>query len=143
MVQSVVSNIVSRCVFGRKADGGSNFGELSRKANVYLAEICAGDYFPWLRWADVVSGRIGRIKETFEALDGFLDEMIEEHRRGYVSGDDDGKDFMQILLQLQRNQMLDMELTLIDIKALLLVSLISYSIFRLLVYLSSIRVCMG
>lgn len=131
MLQNVVNDIVSRCVLGRKAEeknrDGVKFGEVSRQVMNLITAFCVGDFFPGLKWMDVVSGLVGRINTCFKALDSLFDEAIEEHRR-CVDDDDvsDRKDFVHILLQLQKDNLLDIELTQNDIKALLLVSSLSY-----------------
>ncbi|KAL5817320.1 hypothetical protein ACOSQ3_025698 [Xanthoceras sorbifolium] len=124
MLQAVSNNIISRCVLGRKTEeenGPVKFGELSRRVMIFLTAFCFGDVFPSLGWMDVVTGHIRRINATFKALDAFFDQVIEDHR---ISRSDDiqsdKKDFVHILLQLQKDGMLDIELTQNDIKAILL-----------------------
>ncbi|KAK1564757.1 hypothetical protein Q3G72_010968 [Acer saccharum] len=127
MLQAVSNSIVSRCVLGRKAEeenGPGKFGELSRRAMVLMTTFCFGDVFPYLRWLDDVTGLIGRINATFKAMDALFDRVIEEHRISHsddVDHSSDKKDFVHILLQLQKDGMLEMDLTQNDIKAILLV----------------------
>ncbi|KAK4844815.1 hypothetical protein QYF36_024726 [Acer negundo] len=126
MLQAVANNVVSRCVLGRKAEeenGPGKFGVLSRRVMVLLTAFCFGDVFPSLAWLDVVTGHIGRINTTFKAIDALLDQVIEEHRSS--NGDDvddqfDKKDFVHILLQLQKEGMFEIDLTQNDIKAILM-----------------------
>ncbi|KAK0587378.1 hypothetical protein LWI29_021867 [Acer saccharum] len=129
MIQAVANNIVSRCILGRKAEEENDpgkFGELSRRLLVLLTAFSFGDVFPCLAWLDVVTGLIGRINATFKAMDSFFDQVIEEHK---ISQSDDAdhdqsterKDFVHILLQLQKDGILEMDLTQNNIKAILLV----------------------
>ncbi|KAK3225832.1 hypothetical protein Dsin_005694 [Dipteronia sinensis] len=126
MLQAVVNNVVARCVLGRKAEeenGPGKFGVLSRRLLLLMTAFCFGDVFPSLAWLDVVTGYIGRINTTFKAIDALLDKVIEEHRTS--NGDDvddqfDKKDFVHILLQLQRDGMFEIDLTRNDIKAILM-----------------------
>ncbi|KAH7549817.1 hypothetical protein JRO89_XS13G0086100 [Xanthoceras sorbifolium] len=131
MLRSVLSNIVSRCVLGRKVEeenGQSMFGELARGVVENFSAFYFEDMFSCLGWLDVVTGKIGRSKASFRALDAYFDQVIEEHR---ISESDDGqsdrKDFVDILLQLQKHGKLEIEITQDNIKAILLVSL-SYSL---------------
>ncbi|KAK0586093.1 hypothetical protein LWI29_000781 [Acer saccharum] len=125
MLQAVSNSIVSRCVLGRKAEeenGPGKFGELSRRAMVLMTTFCFGDVYPCLRWLDDVTGLIGRIYATFKAMDALFDRVIEEHRISHsddVDHSSDKKDFVHILLQLQKDGMLEMDLTQNDIKAIL------------------------
>ncbi|KAK8510070.1 hypothetical protein V6N13_103682 [Hibiscus sabdariffa] len=83
MLMVVSSNIVSRCVCSQKIeeeDGRSKFGELVRRLVVLFTGFCIGDMFPYLRWADVLTGYIPRMKAVSAEMDAFLDQVIQEHR---------------------------------------------------------------
>ncbi|KAK3227009.1 hypothetical protein Dsin_006871 [Dipteronia sinensis] len=126
MLQAAVNNVVARCVLGRKAEeenGSGKFGVLSRRVMLLMTAFCFGDVFPSLACLDVVTGHIGRINTTFKAIDALLDQVIEEHRTS--NGDDvddqfDKKDFVHILLQLQKDGMFEIDLTQNDMKAILM-----------------------
>jgi cytochrome P450 len=127
MLISVSNDIVSRCVVGRKADkegGNSKFGELTRTVMVQLTAFSFGDLFPYLGWMDTLTGLIPRLKATSRTLDSLLDQVIEEHRSLESDGDRCAQtDFLQALLQLQKNGKLDVQLTRDNIIAVVLVSL--------------------
>jgi len=127
MLISVSNNIVSRCVVGRKADkegGNSKFGELTRTFMVQLTAFSFGDLFPYMGWMDTLTGLIPRLKATSRTLDSLLDQVIEEHRSLESDGDRCAQiDFLQALLQLQKNGKLDVQLTRDNIIAVVLVSL--------------------
>ncbi|XP_057727875.1 cytochrome P450 71A1-like [Arachis stenosperma] len=120
------NNIVSRCVLGQKYDtpdgsGHGSFGELGRKVMGQLTQFCVGDFFPTLGWIDVVRGLISEFNATFVELDSFLNGVIEEHKKNKKNdGEDDNKDFVDILLHLQEKDLLEFELTLEDLKAMLM-----------------------
>ncbi|KAJ1391906.1 Cytochrome P450 [Sesbania bispinosa] len=120
MLISTSTNIVCKCVLGRKYAGGSygNVKELARNVMVHLMAFTVRDYFPLLGWIDVLSGKIREFKATFRALDALCDEVIAEHlaERDHSKK----KDFVDILLQLQQDT--KFELTKTDLKALLTVS---------------------
>jgi cytochrome P450 len=124
MFITISNNIVSRCVLGRsfeEEDGTSRFGELGRRMANQFMEFSVGDFFPYLRWIDVVTGFIGRLKASFEELDAFLDEVLEEHKARLESdgGNSHTNDFVDILLRLQKDDMLDFNLTKNNLKAIL------------------------
>ncbi|KAF3438713.1 hypothetical protein FNV43_RR21477 [Rhamnella rubrinervis] len=117
---AVANNIVSRCVIGKtfmEEDGRSRIGELTRELMVLLGAFSFGDFFPRLKWMDVASGLLGRLKATSTKLDKFLDQAIEEHKAYLV----EKKDFIDILLRVQnqKDEMLGFELTQEDIKGIL------------------------
>ncbi|XP_010092319.2 cytochrome P450 71A1, partial [Morus notabilis] len=118
---STSNNIVSRCVLGENYDteegGGSRLGELGRKALVQFLAFSVADFFPSLRWIDVLRGFIASLKSTSRALDAIYSEVIEEHKAIFTSSP---KDFVDILLQLQKDHsMVNFELTNIHIKAII------------------------
>lgn len=131
MLLAVSNNIASRCVFGRKVEGGgggggnggSKFGELTRRQMMLMTSFCFGDLYPSLKWIDVLTGFIGRLHKTATDLGDLLDQVIEEHRVSLTDDDQsDKKDFVHVLLQLQKNGNLAIELTQDTIKAILMVS---------------------
>ncbi|CAJ1943748.1 unnamed protein product [Sphenostylis stenocarpa] len=123
MLMSTSNNIVCKCAFGRKytGDGYSRVKELARNVMVQLADFTVRDYFPLLGWIDVLTGKMQKYKATFESLDALFDEAIAEHLTLKMEDNHSRKkDFVDILLQLQENNMLNFELTKNDLKALLM-----------------------
>ncbi|KAL1293499.1 phenylacetaldehyde oxime monooxygenase CYP71AN24 isoform X1 [Arachis hypogaea] len=129
MVVSSSNNIVCKCALGRKYGKEGGIQDLARRVMIYLTAFTVGDYFPALGWVDVVSGKIGRYRETFKTLDGLFDKVIEEHKmakKGESDGDgssNDKKDLVDVLLGIQEDAaMVDGEykLTNNDIKSLLM-----------------------
>ncbi|MBA0820279.1 hypothetical protein Gohar_025486 [Gossypium harknessii] len=124
MLTSVFSNIVSRCVLSHKSedeDGCSKFGKLAKRLMILFTSFCIGDMFPYLRWLDVVTGYIPSLKAVNEEFDAFFDQVLQEHR--ILETDDqvsDRKDFVSIIMQLQKDGMYEMHLTQDNIKAILL-----------------------
>lgn len=132
MLVSTSNSIVCKCSLGLKfpGDSDSRVKALARDVMIHLAAFTVRDYFPLFGWVDVLSGKIREIKSTFRELDALFDRVIAEHL-GAVKMENDHdhnskkKDFVDILLQLQKDSMLGFELTETDIKALLLVSFLS------------------
>ncbi|KAL4634190.1 hypothetical protein ACB092_04G181200 [Castanea dentata] len=123
MLLAVSSNISSRCVFGKKTevkDGKSTFGELSRRMAMQVTAFSFGDFFPSLGWMDNLTGLIASLKATSRAVDALLDQLIEEHKILNVDENDDKKDLLHILLKLQKEGMLEIELTQDNLKAVIL-----------------------
>ncbi|EXB50951.1 Cytochrome P450 71A1 [Morus notabilis] len=133
---STANNIVSRCILGESYDteegGGSRLGELGRRLMVQFLAFSVADFFPSLRWIDVLRGFIASLKSTSTALDAFYSKVIEERVARFTTSSSDHeqyghgsntsipKDFVHILLQLQKDHtMVDFELTNIHIKAIL------------------------
>ncbi|XP_028791829.1 cytochrome P450 71A1-like [Neltuma alba] len=128
MIIATSNNIVSRCLLGQKfdaADGKSSFGEVARKVMVQMAAFSFGNFFPSLRWMDVVTGLIPKLNATFRELDAFFDDVLAQHKAaGRSESDEDHKsekkDFVDILHQLQQDDLLDFQLTRSDLKAMII-----------------------
>ncbi|KAL5544066.1 hypothetical protein UlMin_007850 [Ulmus minor] len=125
MLMATFNNIICRCVLGQsyseENDGGSKYGELSRRMMVDMMAFCFGDFFPSLKWIDVLIGFTARVRSTAQALDAFSDQVVEEHKtkKSYSGGSTNLEDFVDILLRVQKEGTLDFELTGENIKAIL------------------------
>jgi cytochrome P450 len=133
MLNSTINNIVCKCAIGKKYED-NNVKELSRKILFHISEFVVGDYFPLLGWVDILSGKIGKFKETFQELNDLFDKVIEECLavKKIENEEFKKKGFVDILLQLRENDMLEFELSNNDIKAIItvyLLLLIFYNFF--------------
>ncbi|GMN30436.1 hypothetical protein TIFTF001_049619 [Ficus carica] len=121
MLIEASNNIVSRCILGQsyKAEDGSisRMGELSKRVVVELMAFCVGDFFPSLKWVDVVRGFKARLRSTFRELDAFNNRLVQEHKTMKSSSNYEMKDFVDVLLGLQENHKLDFELSQDQLKA--------------------------
>lgn len=117
------NNIVARCIFGEKFEdenGKSRFGALTRKMAKLVVAFSVGDFFPAFGWIDNITGLTGQLKETSQALDTFLEQLIAEHRSKKKDDFQGGKeDFVDILLQVQQKDDLGFEFTQESLKAIL------------------------
>ncbi|XP_015882508.3 phenylacetaldehyde oxime monooxygenase CYP71AN24 [Ziziphus jujuba] len=126
MLSATSSNILARCILGQKCQEHgtrSPFGELSRRVTFHLTSFKFGDYFPYLKWMDVVTGMASSLKATFRELDLLLEKIIEDHKAALSGKDEqssDHKDIVDILLQVQKDGVHDIELTNDNIKAILM-----------------------
>ncbi|MBA0881630.1 hypothetical protein Goshw_002858 [Gossypium schwendimanii] len=114
-VELLINKIRSACLKGDK------FGELAKRLLILFTSSCIGDIFPYLRWVDVLTGYIPSMKAVSTELDAFLDQVIEEHK-AFESNDQvsNKRDFVSIIMQLQKDGMYEMDLTQDNIKAILL-----------------------
>uniref|UniRef100_A0ACD6A9Z1 Uncharacterized protein n=1 Tax=Avena sativa TaxID=4498 RepID=A0ACD6A9Z1_AVESA len=137
------NTVVSRAAFGDDSarglyygDGDQVGGQMSlRKVLADFAELLGtapvAELLPWLGWLDTVRGTEGKIRRTFEALDGVLEKVIGDHRRRRETGVDvvnvDGhRDFMDVLLDVnETDKDAGIRLDAIEIKAIILVCLFS------------------
>ncbi|XP_022994546.1 cytochrome P450 71A1-like [Cucurbita maxima] len=120
------NNIVSRCVLGEKFEdenGNSRFGDTARKLMVLIVAFCAADLFPSLWWIDIIRGFDKELKDCFKTLDTFFSKVLEEHKEKIRSGvltDESKMDFLDIMLQLQQDDMVDYNFSSDNLKAIVL-----------------------
>ncbi|GLT40261.1 hypothetical protein SLA2020_144100 [Shorea laevis] len=126
MISVVTNNIITRCVFSRRAEKEdsriSKLTKLTRQVSSLLSSPSFGDVAPLLGWLDYLTGFVSRLRETSRELSVFFDRVIEERTQ---CGNNDGSksdrlDLLQILLQLQKGDTLDMDLTKDNIKGILM-----------------------
>ncbi|KAL6627001.1 hypothetical protein ACP70R_030727 [Stipagrostis hirtigluma subsp. patula] len=115
------NTVVSRAAFGDECarglygdndgDGGDRGRQLRKVFSDFqqlLVTEPVGELLPWLGWVDTVRGLEGKIKRTFEALDGVLEKVIDDHRRRRQTetgdgGDADHRDFVDVLLDVSKD----------------------------------------
>nr|XP_018678785.1 PREDICTED: cytochrome P450 71A1-like [Musa acuminata subsp. malaccensis] len=127
VLYSFANDVLCRVVSGKfTREEGRNrlFSELAGENSVLLSKIYVGDYFPWLGWLDMFFGSVARCNKNKARWDKLLDEVIKEHavrsaQHGGEENDGEEKDFVDVLLSLQKDAAMDFVLTTEDIKALL------------------------
>ncbi|XP_048329022.2 phenylacetaldehyde oxime monooxygenase CYP71AN24 [Ziziphus jujuba] len=127
MLSEISSNVISRCILRQKCqehETRTAFGELTKRVMFHLTSFKFGDYFPYLRWMDVVTGMASSLNSTFRELDLFLEKIIEDHKAALSGKDEqssDHKDIVDILLEVQKDGVYDIELANDNIKAILMI----------------------
>ncbi|ERN15845.1 hypothetical protein AMTRI_Chr07g76720 [Amborella trichopoda] len=94
------------------------FYKIIQELNSLLGSFCAADLFPSMGWIDILTGFHARLKKNFRELDCFLDKVIRDHKVSEATTTN--KDFVDILLQAQKDCSLDIPLTLDNLKAIIL-----------------------
>lgn len=130
---SLANNVVCRVAFGRKYDGSSEVGmgngngngkgkfyEILRETQSLLGEMNVADFYPWLGWVlNKVNGLDSRLEKTFKELDQFYDQVIEEHLDKKTRRTSNHEDFVDVLLQLQKDPNQTISLTNNQVKGIL------------------------
>ncbi|KAH7528344.1 hypothetical protein FEM48_Zijuj05G0062700 [Ziziphus jujuba var. spinosa] len=117
----LTNDVVCRVALGRKyndGEDGKKFKKLLGDFAELLGTFFIGDYIPLLSWLSFVSGLDGKLKKVAKEFDEFLENVIEEHVH---VGNEDYKDFTDILLHLQKENVPGFSLDRVCIKALVLV----------------------
>ncbi|XP_060670942.1 cytochrome P450 736A117-like [Ziziphus jujuba] len=116
----LTNDVVCRVALGRKyndGEDGKKFKKLLEDFAELLGTFFIGDYIPLLSWLSFVSGLDGKLKKVAKEFDEFLENVIEEHVH---VGNEDYKDFTDILLHLQKENVPGFSLDRVCIKALVL-----------------------
>ncbi|KAK3439850.1 hypothetical protein EUGRSUZ_B00192, partial [Eucalyptus grandis] len=84
-----------------------------------------GDFIPSLRWINKLTGLDAKVERVAREFDQFLDEVVEEHRRkmeerSIGGGGEDRRDFVDVLLEIEKDNIVGFALGAGSIKALVL-----------------------
>ncbi|KAA3460570.1 cytochrome P450 71A26-like [Gossypium australe] len=130
LFSATTTNVTCKIALGRKYSEDTNkyFRKLLSEFTKLLGTPDVGDYLPWLAWLSHVNGLHGKAKKVVKELDEFLDGVIKEHMNRHeklvndhagIQGEDQ-KDFVDALLEIQRENTVGFPLEKISIKALIL-----------------------
>ncbi|KAJ8431340.1 hypothetical protein Cgig2_033182 [Carnegiea gigantea] len=125
---TLVNDVVCQAAFRRKysEDGGSNFMVLLNTLGELLGAFAVGDLIPWLGWVDRMNGLEEKLSQLAKKLDAFLEGVIEDHLCSSNYGSDEPdtrekeKDFVHVLLEVQRDSTINFPIDRECIKALIL-----------------------
>ncbi|KAK7291589.1 hypothetical protein RIF29_06855 [Crotalaria pallida] len=132
-LSTLTNDIVSRATLGRKYSGasGREFKKLMMEFTELLGAFVVGDFIPWLDWLGHLSGLYARAKRVAKRFDDLMEETVEEHinrQKGAKDNDQDAsdsdedhhKDFVDVLLWIQRTNAVGFPVDRTIIKALIL-----------------------
>ncbi|KAM7481575.1 hypothetical protein LguiB_006158 [Lonicera macranthoides] len=123
MFRSLTNDVVCRVALGRKLGGedGRRFKELLVEFGELLGVFCVGDFVPWLWWVDRVSGLFGRVERVSKGIDEFLEGVLSDHmEKKKEECEGEGKNFVDILLEIQRENKLGFPVSRDTVKALIM-----------------------
>ncbi|PHT85206.1 Cytochrome [Capsicum annuum] len=101
--------------FTKKCLHNSNFDLYSAPASGGILKNC----LLYAAWIDKLTGLTDRLEKNFKNLDEFYEELIEQHLDPNKPKSIEG-DLLDILLQLKKEKSTSIDLTLEDIKAILM-----------------------
>ncbi|KAL5220946.1 hypothetical protein ABZP36_025659 [Zizania latifolia] len=134
LLMAYSNTVVSRVAFGDECsrslygdvDRGRELKKVFNDFEELLGTEPVGELLPWLGWVDALRGLEGKVQRTFEAIDGVLEKVIDDHRRRREGGphmgtDEKHQDFVDVLLDVNKMDMdAGIELDTIEIKAIIL-----------------------
>ncbi|KAL3835109.1 hypothetical protein ACJIZ3_009845 [Penstemon smallii] len=129
MFAFLANDIICRVALGKKyndGEKGKKFKEVLETLGVLLGAFNVGEFIPWLFWIKYVNGMDAKVRKVARQIDDFLEFVVEEHkneiRRMGNEDNKNGKDFVDVLLEIQRSEESGFALDSISIKALILIS---------------------
>ncbi|KAH0777698.1 hypothetical protein KY290_009109 [Solanum tuberosum] len=127
---SLNCTIICRVAFGVRFDEEAHerkrFNHILVEAQAMLASFFVSDFFPSLSWIDKLTGLTDRLEKNFKDLDDFYEELIEQHYNPNRPKSMEG-DIIDLLLQLKKEQLTPIDLSLEDIKGILMNVLVAGS----------------
>ncbi|XP_050223276.1 cytochrome P450 736A117-like [Mercurialis annua] len=122
-IVGVTNHVVSRVALGRKyspVEAGRNFKELLGEFLSLLGGFDVGDFVPWLGWVNHVTGLYTKVERVAKEVDDFLEKVVEEHIASGGVREDNSKDFVDVLLWIQKENMAGFPIDRTCIKAIIL-----------------------
>ncbi|XP_021890225.1 cytochrome P450 71A26-like [Carica papaya] len=130
----LANDILCRVAFGRKYGGDEENGKKLKELLTRFAQLTGtvdiGDYIPWLSWVSCVNGLNTKLEKLAKELDDLFEGIVEEHvnhlkNKSNTSDygdvqDTDSKDFVDVLLWIQRENTIGFPIDRVTIKALIL-----------------------
>ncbi|KAH7858462.1 hypothetical protein Vadar_024095 [Vaccinium darrowii] len=131
LIVELTGEVVCRVALGRKyggvgrggggGEGRRGFKEVLQEFVELLGVIDIGDFVPWLKWVNRVNGVYGRAERAAKEMDDFIESVVEEHvDRDRKGGEREGHDFVDVLLEIQRENAAGIPIHRDSVKALIL-----------------------
>ncbi|KAK6276031.1 hypothetical protein POUND7_005740 [Theobroma cacao] len=137
----LTNNVICRAALGRKyseGEGGKKFKKLLCEFVELLGGFNVGDYIPWLAWVSRINGLEAKMEKVAKEFDAFLEGVVDEHmdryKRGHNDHDDtrlqheEQKSFVDVLLEIQRENTVGFPLERVSVKALILFQRFSFTL---------------
>ncbi|KAL8225503.1 hypothetical protein R6Q57_018060 [Mikania cordata] len=118
LIIALTNNVVCRVALGRTYEG-RKFENLLHRTMELLGCFSVGNYIPSLKWVDRLSGLVRKADDVAKEFDELLEGVIEEHLNEKRVGVE-GRDLVDILLELQRDKLKGFRLERDMVKAIIL-----------------------
>ncbi|KAJ6672321.1 CYTOCHROME P450 FAMILY 71 PROTEIN [Salix viminalis] len=124
MIGLYANDVLCRVALGTDFSGGGEydrhgFQKMLDDYQALLGGFSLGDYFPSMEFVHSLTGMKSKLRYTFRRFDQFFDEVITEHRNS-KGKQEEKKDLVDILLDIQKDGSSEIPLTMDNIKAVIL-----------------------
>uniref|UniRef100_A0A7N0TCS3 Cytochrome P450 n=1 Tax=Kalanchoe fedtschenkoi TaxID=63787 RepID=A0A7N0TCS3_KALFE len=120
------NDVLAGAVLGLSEGANEKMRESFLRAVELMGEFSFTEHIPVLGWMDHLTGFTKKLRKTAEELNTFLDQIIDSHEmmkpklHGQGGDRSDKKDFVDIILELRKADMVGQILTKENMKAILL-----------------------
>ncbi|XP_042508787.1 cytochrome P450 71A1-like [Macadamia integrifolia] len=127
LVLAMANSLICKLVLGRTYhDNDSKLRNLIREVVVLFGKFSLRDFVPLLGWIDVITGLAKKMKRPAKELGDFLDKIIQDHLTTRMDEDVlDQQDFMDIMLNTEKDSKLNIHFTRGEITAIILDMLVA------------------
>ncbi|KAI3919640.1 hypothetical protein MKW98_031773 [Papaver atlanticum] len=130
-ISTMLNSTIFRCslVDNFNKDYASRFiGLVKKTIRLIESAFSFGDYFPWLKWVDTVTGLEWKLRRTSEEIDTFFSQVIDDHllshnsiaKHGNHDKFEDKRNFIDLLL-LHAEKEPNLNITRDNIKGIIMV----------------------
>ncbi|GMN58587.1 hypothetical protein TIFTF001_027682 [Ficus carica] len=125
MLGLYANDVLCRVAFGRDFSARGDydkqgFQKMLEEYQELLGGLSVGDFFPSMEFVHTLTGMKSRLVDTFNRFDQLFDQVVAEHLDPNREKDDEHKDLVDVLLDIQKNESGDMPLTMDNVKAIIL-----------------------
>ena len=127
-VLSSIYTIASRAAFGKKCKDQEKFISVVKKTSKLAAGFGIEDLFPSVTWLQHVTGVRPKIERLHQQADQIMENIINEHKeaKSKAKGNQsEAEDLVDVLIQYEDGSKPDFSLTRNNIKAIILVWIIT------------------
>ncbi|OAY77815.1 Premnaspirodiene oxygenase [Ananas comosus] len=132
---TMTNAVISRAAFGQQNAQHHRFLDVAKAAVETAAGFSIADAFPSFKFLDVIFGLRDRLLKVRKELDEIFDEIIEQHQQKKSNAGRDGEDeedLIDLLLRLKDHGDLEIPISIDNIKAVILVTLLQWAMSELI-----------
>ncbi|PIA27487.1 hypothetical protein AQUCO_07700039v1 [Aquilegia coerulea] len=123
-IATFTKDIACRVALGRKFGKdevvGKNFEKMMSEFMYFISGFNVGDFIPWLSWVNTMTGFDARMVKNFKELDNFFDSVIEEHIEAKKRSKGGVEDFVDVLLNMEKDSSTGVTFGKPNIKAMIM-----------------------
>ncbi|XP_065860574.1 cytochrome P450 736A117-like [Euphorbia lathyris] len=120
IIANTTNDTVSRVALGKKY-GEKMMKDLTREAADVLGFFDVGNFIPWLGWVSSAKGLYAKAEKVAKEMDEFLDKVVDQHlAKDNWKAESKNKDFVDVLLWIQKENIAGFPIDKTSIKAILL-----------------------